>query len=66
MMPSVNDAFNCICISYFRLYFENNKNRQSRDQVSDWSARPLSDEQLIYAAADAAILVRLFAAAGLP
>jgi hypothetical protein len=66
MMPSVTAAFNCTCISYFRLYFENNKkNRQSREQVSDWSARPLSDEQLTYAAADSAILVHLFAAAGL-
>lgn len=31
-----------------------------RDQISNWDKRPLSDNQLIYAAFDAKVLIDLF------
>ena len=35
------------------------------EQCSDWDQRPLSESQVVYAAADAAVLVEIAAAMGL-
>jgi hypothetical protein len=41
------------------------KRLDKTEQCSDWDQRPLSESQVVYAAADAAVLVEIAAAMGL-